>query len=118
MQAATARTVTQATPTRAAEMKPPRLSIPIGLAKEIPVSGLMSTGFASSPTYPATTPVTPTHKTGRHRGEGGLPTGKSRSRNPSEETVKIHIGWRTVDTSLGFGRESGYATSPTAIYVE
>src|SRR5207247_4043468 len=60
--------------------------------------------------------ATATHSTGRHRREGGCPSGNRRTTRSSEATAKIGAALPTDATVWTAGSEPGSVTSPRRAY--
>ena len=71
---------------------------------------------STKPTVPRTSTVTAAHSTSRQRGEGGCPSGNSRTTRSSEATAKVGAGFPSEATAWTPGSEPGAVTSPLRAY--
>src|SRR5215467_3164136 len=67
----------------------------------------------TNPTMEMAVTATPAHKTGRHRGDGSDPVGKTRSMNASPATIGTKITSENAPTTVPAGTEPGWVRTPT-----
>src|SRR5438552_1556617 len=69
-----------------------------------------------NPIVPTASTATATHKTGRHRRDGGWPSGNSRTTRSRDATARIGVAFPTEATVWKPGSEPGAVTNPRRAY--